>query len=194
MYKRQVQAKSAAASPSGQSTSAYQCRDSRCVCSLANDAVLAKTKSSHNSTLFLSKKSEEASYSGTPDLSLIHICAEIAVPQIEDSDPSTPLDDSLAQMNQALSGYADSIIAQYEADLAAGGDLGHEYVYSDFQVLRDSNRLLSVCIRTDIVMASTNSFVKIYHLDKTAGQLIELSDLFRPDSSYVCLLYTSRCV
>ena len=54
-------------------------------------------------------------------------------------------------------------------DLAAGGDLGHEYVYSDFQVLRDSNRLLSVCIRTDIVMASTNSFVKIYHLDKLPG-------------------------
>lgn len=111
--------------------------------------------------------------------------AEIAVPQIADSDPSTPLEDSLAQMNQALSGYADSIIAQYEADLAAGGDLGHEYVYSDFQVLRDSDRLLSVCIRTDIVMASTNSFVKIYHLDKTAGQLIELSDLFQPGSGYV---------
>lgn len=111
--------------------------------------------------------------------------AQISVPQIEDDDPSTPLDASLVQMNQALAGYADSIIAQYEADLAADGGLGHEYVYSDFQVMRDSDRLLSVCIRTDIVMASTNSFVKIYHLDKSSGQMIELSDLFQPGSDYV---------
>lgn len=111
--------------------------------------------------------------------------AQISVPQIEGSDPSTPLDTSLVQMNQALAGYADGIIAQYEADLAGAGGLGHEYVYSDFQVLRDSDRLLSVCIRTDIVMAGSNSFVKIYHLDKHTGRLIELADLFRPDSGYV---------
>lgn len=111
--------------------------------------------------------------------------AQVYVPQILNEDPSTPLGDCLAQMNQALAGYAQGVIDQYQQDLALSGGQGHESVYSDFQVLRDSDRLLSVAIRTDISMASTNSFVKIYHLDKASGRMLELSDLFAPDSGYV---------
>lgn len=111
--------------------------------------------------------------------------AEISVPKIEQDDPTTPLDTCLDQMNQSLAGYADGIIAQYEEDLANSGGVGHESVYSDFQVLRDSDRLLSICIRTDIVMAGSNSFVKIYHLDKQTQTMIELADLFAPGSDYV---------
>ena len=114
--------------------------------------------------------------------------AQVYVPQILNEDPSTPLDDCLKQMNQALAGYAQGVIDQYQQDLALSGGQGHESVYSDFQVLHDSDRLLSIAIRTDISMASTNSFVKIYHLDKASGRMLELSDLFVPGSDYVSRL------
>lgn len=90
------------------------------------------------------------------------------------------------ELNAAVSGYLEQIIADYENDVAAvaDGDEGHEAVTSDYRIVTDNDRLFSLRVDTVIAMGGSDSFTKIYNIDKNSGNRIELSDLFREGSDY----------
>ena len=86
-------------------------------------------------------------------------------------------------------------------------------------MVTDNDFLFSLRINTTVALNTSGVNIKIYHIDKKTGRMIQLSDLFQSDGDYltlltknlcgqmkeqmksdemvsywVCLLYTSRCV
>ena len=78
-------------------------------------------------------------------------------------------------MNAAVSGYLDKIIQRYKKDVAAvsDGEEGHEEITSDYRIVTNNERL-----------GGSDSFTKIYNIDKKTGKMITLKDLFHEGSDY----------
>lgn len=104
--------------------------------------------------------------------------AAIRTPHVEG------LDDEALQnaLNARFDDYADELIAQYRADLAAEG--GPESIDAGYRVVRDDERLLVVRISATVTRASAQQIERYYTVDKQSGRLLRLSDLFREGSGY----------
>ena len=102
------------------------------------------------------------------------------------------LGDSEAEerINTLFDEYADKIIAQYEADVAAvaGKEEGHISISSSYSVPVDSDRQLTVAIDTTITMASSQQCTTYYNIDKQTGELVPLSGLFKDGADYVTVI------
>ena len=55
----------------------------------------------------------------------------------------------------------------------------------DYSVITDSDRLFSIRFDQLLVMASGTQMVKIYHIDKQTGEMIDLGGLFKEGADYV---------
>ena len=103
----------------------------------------------------------------------------------------TPLVHGLAdpaleeQLNQAFADDAQALITQYEADIAELGAQGHESVTSELGRVTATKRFLSVEVTTTIARGSAQQLVRWYTVDKEAGRLLALGDLFQPGADYV---------
>ena len=99
------------------------------------------------------------------------------------------LGDSEAEerINTLFDEYADKIIAQYEADVAAvaGKEEGHISISSSYSVPVDSDRQLTVAIDTTIIMASSQQCTTYYNIDKQTGELVPLSGLFKDAHNFL---------
>lgn len=111
--------------------------------------------------------------------------ANIKIPEvsIEDSQGNV-LEDSTKNLNDTIKAYTNELIAAYESDVAAANGEGHESIAVDYEVVTDNDKLFSLRFHQLIVMASGNESSKIYHIDKTTGQMITLKDLFQEGSDY----------
>lgn len=97
------------------------------------------------------------------------------------------------ELNQKIREYTDAIIRQYEEEVKRLKGSGSKEeaesakysVFNDYEVVTDNDRLFSICIHTEVAMAGTNSYIKIYHVDKKSGKMITLRDLFKKDADYV---------
>ena len=102
------------------------------------------------------------------------------------------LGDSEAEerINTLFDEYADKIIAQYEADVAAvaSKEEGHISISSSYSVPVDSDRQLTVAIDTTIIMASSQQCTTYYNIDKQTGELVPLSGLFKDGADYVTVI------
>ena len=102
------------------------------------------------------------------------------------------LGDSEAEerINTLFDEYADKIIAQYEADVAAvaGKEEGHISISSSYSVPVDSDRQLTVAIDTTIIMASSQQCTTYYNIDKQTGELVPQSGLFKDGADYVTVI------
>ena len=107
--------------------------------------------------------------------------AHIEVPQIEGGE-------GVSDLNDAIKAYTDTIIAQYEKDAAAQGDVGHYDLNLTYKVVTDNDKLFALRFDETLVMASGNESVMIYNVDKDTGKIISLSDLFKKDSDYIAVL------
>ena len=113
--------------------------------------------------------------------------AEISIPEVHiDSEGNIDYHAAESNVNEEIRNYVNQIIENYEKDIEEG--MGYESVYSSYHVAADSERLFSIRIDTEIVMAGTNRFSKIYHIDKKSGKMISLPDLFVEGSDYVAII------
>lgn len=110
--------------------------------------------------------------------------AKVDVPNVT-MDGNSTLDEATNQLNASVEEYTNEIIAMFEKDLATYGTYGKEDLNTSYKVLTDNDKLFSLRIDTDIVVGSSDSFSKIYHIDKSTGKVIELSDLFQKDTNYI---------
>ena len=74
----------------------------------------------------------------------------------------------------------------YKKDVAAvsDGEEGHEEITSDYRIVTNNERLFSLRVDTVIAMGGSDSFTKIYNIDKKTGKMITLKDLFHEGSDY----------
>lgn len=107
--------------------------------------------------------------------------ANIKIPEVSvKNEDGTVNEETTRKINKSIQEYTDEIIAQYEADVeAAGGGEGHMDVELDYSVITDSDRLFSIRFDQLLVMASGTQMVKIYHIDKQTGEMINLAGLFK---------------
>lgn len=112
--------------------------------------------------------------------------ADVKVPEVEIKNQDGSVNqESTDTINQSIQEYTDEIIAQYKADVEAAGGEGHQEVSLDYQVITDTDRLYSIRFNKLVVMASGEETVKIYHIDKQTGKLINLGDLFKESTNYI---------
>ena len=112
--------------------------------------------------------------------------ADVKVPEVEVKNEDGTVDqESTNAINQSIQEYTDEIIAQYQADVEAADGQGYQAVDLDYQVITDSERLFSIRFDKLVVMASGEETVKIYHIDKKTGELINLSGIFKEGVNYI---------
>jgi hypothetical protein len=113
--------------------------------------------------------------------------ANVKVPEVEVvGKDGKVLTKESKELNAEVSGYLNDIIKQYQRDVAAvaDGSQGHEAVTSDYRIVTDNDKLFSLRVDTEIAMGGSNSFTKIYNIDKETGKLITLKNLFADGSNY----------
>ncbi len=112
--------------------------------------------------------------------------ADIKIPEVSvKNEDGTVNEETTQKINKSIQEYTDEIIAQYEADVEAAGGEGHMDVELDYSVITDNDRLFSIRFDQLLVMASGTQMVKIYHIDKQTGEMINLAGLFKEGADYV---------
>lgn len=94
------------------------------------------------------------------------------------SDENQP--DIFLGANRSIKEYAKQLIDMYESEVKQSEGEGNYALESSYEVVYESEKMLSLRINSFVVMASGNEFVKIFHVDKANGTLLTLTDLM-PD-------------
>lgn len=119
--------------------------------------------------------------------------ARVEVPKVEEDNSSQ----AAKQVNKSMKEYVDKLIKEHEQNMKMDKEYakeykeqygetltGHESLDTQYKVLTNNDRLLTVRLDTTIVMASSDVFSKIYHIDKLNDKEVTLKDLFVKDSKY----------
>ena len=112
--------------------------------------------------------------------------ADIKIPEVSvKNEDGTVNEETTQKINKSIQEYTDEIIARYEKDVEAAGGEGHMDVELDYTVITDNDRLFSIRFDQLLVMASGVQTVKIYHIDKQTGEMINLAGLFKEGADYI---------
>ena len=82
-------------------------------------------------------------------------------------------------MNRSIEDYANELIAQYEKELRESQGEGSYSLTSTYKVVTDTDKYLCLRIDTTLVMASGTEYTKVFTIDKTTGNIVPLSALFK---------------
>lgn len=113
--------------------------------------------------------------------------AKIEVPKVE-PESGSGMSQAASEINQSVEDYTSRLIAQFEQDEKDEEGKGHRALYSDYQVVTDNDKLFTLRINVDEIMASSSGSVKIYNVDKKTDKIITLKDLFPAGTDYVKIL------
>lgn len=112
--------------------------------------------------------------------------ANVKIPEVEVRDSSGKKNDAATKkINDAVDQYTQKIIEQYKEDVIATNGEGREEVSVDYQVVTDNRRLYSLKIDTVIALNTSGITVKIYHIDKETGKMVQLKDIFKEGTKYL---------
>ena len=95
------------------------------------------------------------------------------------------------KLNAAIARYQNAFIKSYKKDAAAieEGQKGNESLTSKYQVVTDNDTLFTLRIDTVIAMGGSQSYVKLFNVDKKTGKMLTLKDLFTDGSDYRTRIY-----
>lgn len=108
-----------------------------------------------------------------------------------DSDIKTPHISGLGdkkveeKLNQEFDKYADTLIVQYESDVKAMKNGGHEAITSSYKVLVDNNFQLTIAMDTLLQSGDSMEISRYYNVNKKSGKILKLGDLFRSGADYI---------
>lgn len=113
--------------------------------------------------------------------------ANVETPYVKVEEDSI-VKDAAEEMNQKIQEYTDRVIEQYKDDVKECNGEGYEEVTTDYEVVTDNAQLFSLRINTTVALNTSGITIKIYHIDKTTGKMITLSDLFVEGSDYKTII------
>lgn len=89
------------------------------------------------------------------------------------------------KLNAAISSYQNKFIKEYKKDVAAikKGEKGNESLTSGYKVVTDNDKLFCLRIDTVIAMGGSQSYAKIFSVDKKSGKQITLKNLFKKEAA-----------
>lgn len=109
-----------------------------------------------------------------------HASADVTVPELDGSAAAREVSDQVRA-------YTDQLIARFQADCETLGE-GYKGLDVASVVVADSDTWFTLRVDATETQASGYQFSRFYHIDKTTGQVVMLTDLFREDADYVTAL------
>ena len=100
----------------------------------------------------------------------------IKVPQIESEE-----NDAADYINKDVNELTTVLVNQFYKDLEINGNNGHGSIYVDYEAITNTDRWFTLKLTVNEIAASSNTYYKFYHIDKSAGKIIKLGDLFKTD-------------
>ena len=101
---------------------------------------------------------------------------DIKVPQIE-SEESEAVD----YINKDASELTTALVNQFYKDIELDGNNGYGSIHVDYEVITNTERWFTLKLSVSETAASSNTYLKFYHIDKKQGKIVELGDLFNTD-------------
>ena len=101
---------------------------------------------------------------------------DIKVPQIE-SEESEAVD----YINKDVSELTTALVNQFYKDIELDGNNGYGSIHVDYEVITNTERWFTLKLSVSETAASSNTYLKFYHIDKKQGKIVELGDLFNTD-------------
>lgn len=106
---------------------------------------------------------------------------EINVPQIQTEEG---LEESIDYINADIKELTDAIIEQFEKDAELLPD-AHFGLSIDYETVTNTDDWFTLKLIFHYAAGSSNTDYQFYHIDKKAGRIVKLSDLFNNDYDYV---------
>lgn len=107
-----------------------------------------------------------------------HSFASVSIPSVSQGGPGGDA------VNEAVQAYTDRLLTQFQQDIQDIGE-GYQGLDVSYEVTCDTDTWFTLRINALQVRASGYEMVRYYHIDKTTGEMVTLSDLFPQDTDYV---------
>lgn len=107
--------------------------------------------------------------------------ANISVPQIEITDG---LEEPIDYINADIKQLTDSVISAFEQDMAKLPD-AHFGLSIDYETVTNTDKWFTLKLILHYEAGSSNTEYRFYHIDKQAGKIVYLTDLFDENYDYV---------
>lgn len=115
-----------------------------------------------------------------------HHYADIAVLQVTlEEGGNAELERSVQQINDEVERLTERLIQEFETDVREIGGGGHTEMDVYYRTVTNSETWFTLEMEIYYGSGSGSVIYKYYHIDKTTGQLVRLSDLFVENSDYV---------
>lgn len=115
-----------------------------------------------------------------------HHYADIAVPRVTvEAEGDAALEKAVRQINDDVELLTQRLIQEFEADAEAIGEEGHTEIDAYYRTVTDSETWFTLEVQIYYGSGSGSVSYKYYHIDKTTGRIMHLSDLFAENSDYV---------
>lgn len=114
-----------------------------------------------------------------------HYQADVNVPQMSagDENGSQELQDNVAKINANIQSYTDQFVEEFKQSMEENGE-GYEGLNISYDVVTDNDKLYSIKVSALQTAGDAVETNRYYHLDKTTGTELTLSNLFRSGSDY----------
>lgn len=106
---------------------------------------------------------------------------DINVPQVESQ---TGLEESIDYINADIKQLTDVVIEQFEKDAAKLPD-SHFGLTIDYETITNNDDWFTLRLMLHYAAGSTSTEYRFYHIDKKAGKIVTLSDIFVDNYDYV---------
>lgn len=107
-----------------------------------------------------------------------HSFASVSIPSVSQGGPGGDA------VNEAVQEYTDRLLTQFQQDIQDTGE-GYQGLDVSYEVTCDTDTWFTLRINALQVQASGHEMVRYYHIDKTTGEMVTLSDLFPQGTDYV---------
>lgn len=103
---------------------------------------------------------------------------EINVPKIEDESGAADY------INKDVEELTKILADKFDEERKAAGNEGYGAIYVDYDVVTNTDKWFTLKITVHETAGSSNTYYKYYHIDKTKGEIVKLSDIAENDEFY----------
>ncbi len=103
---------------------------------------------------------------------------EINVPRIEDESGAADY------INKDVEELTKILADKFDEERKAAGNEGYGAIYVDYDVVTNTDKWFTLKITVHETAGSSNTYYKYYHIDKTKGEIVKLSDIAENDEFY----------
>ena len=111
-----------------------------------------------------------------------HHSANAAIPKVEVEDDN--LQHSADLINGDVEVLTNALLQRFKQDVEASGSQSYSSLDISYEVVTNTDSWFTLKLTVFEAAGSSNTYYKYYHIDKAAGSIVALKDLFKENSSY----------